>query len=78
MPKEEKKNSTSFISTQNTALSQYLQMGNSITRLEALAQFGIINLPGRVFDLKGQGLLIQDVWVRLKSGKRVKRYWLEK
>ncbi len=68
-------NDNPFIPTQNVNLFQHFKKGRSITRLEALDLFGVINLPGRIFDLKEQGLLIQDKWVTLKNKKRVKCYW---
>lgn len=73
-----KKNRESFIRTQNMALFQFLKKGKNIARLDAIDQVAIINLPGRIYDLKERGHLILSKWVTLISGKRVKCYWLNK
>lgn len=52
----------------------YIIRHGGITKKEA-ARIDVLNLPGRVFDLKQKGhdVVRQDIWYKTKSG-RMKRY----
>ena len=62
--------------TQCNRILEFMREGNSLTGLEALTRFGCIHLPRRILDLKERGHHIGDEFIRLESGKRVKRYYL--
>ncbi len=62
--------------SQNEQILRYMQSGRKITPMEALNDFGCMRLGGRIFELKEAGYKIQDEWLKLPSGKRVKRYFL--
>lgn len=47
-----------------------------LTRIEAIEAIGVMNLPGRVLELKAAGFDIRRADVRLPNGKRVGRYFL--
>ena len=66
-----------FTETQSEQILRAMQAGRRITPVDALNDFGCFRLGGRVYDLKQMGHDIKDEWVKLKSGKRVKRYFME-
>ena len=41
--------------SQNKQILEYLEIGNKITPLEALYQFGCFRLSSRIFDLRQKG-----------------------
>ena len=45
--------------------------------VSSLSEFGCINLPGRIGELRGQGYAVLDRWIDLPSGKRVKAYRMD-
>ena len=61
--------------SQNLAVLNYLQLGNSITPLTALRLFGILRLGARRYDLCQQGYKIHTEIVRVGK-KRVASYSL--
>ena len=68
-----------MIESQNAAILDWLQQGESITALEAQRQFGCMRLSGRIYDLRQEGHPIQGEMVCVRSqGRRkwVKQYWL--
>ncbi len=70
-------------SSQCRDILQALQSGRRLTALEALTQFGCLNLKGRIFDLRLQGHAIQKKMERIESpnnrrGKFVARYFIVK
>lgn len=62
--------------TQCEQILRYMAQGHSITPLEALEKFQCFALSQRIGELKRQRWPIADEFVTLKSGKRVKQYWL--
>jgi hypothetical protein len=72
------------IESQNKKIRHYLESGRKLTRLDALYMFGTINLPGRIFDIKKQGLDIDDIWIDITSPsvyngkKHIKLYFKKK
>jgi hypothetical protein len=42
----------------NQAAKDHMLEGNPLTRLEALVLFGVSNLPELVYELRGQGFVI--------------------
>jgi len=53
----------------------WLKKGNSLTALEAFAQFNSMRLAARIYDLKEAGHNIISVPVKIR-GKRVSQYLL--
>jgi hypothetical protein len=45
-----------------------------LTPLQALQQAGCLSLSQRVGEFKRAGIRIEDAWVALPNGKRVKQY----
>lgn len=61
--------------TQCAAILAHMQMGGSITGLEALKLFGCFRLPARISDLKKKGYNILTTKISL-NGKRFASYSL--
>ena len=66
--------------SQVRAIKAFLQQGYAITDLEALQVFDCRRLSARILDLKcdPHNLPIDDAWVKLPNGKRIKKYFLKK
>lgn len=64
--------------SQNKRILRHLLDGKSITGIEALNQFQCFRLPSRICDIKKQNpdLNIEDEFIALPNGKRVKRYFI--
>lgn len=60
--------------SQNRLILRHLQMGGTITGIEALNLYGCFRLPSRICDLRKMGIGIKSKFVVLPSGKRVKEY----
>ena len=58
--------------TQNAAILQHLKKGLTITPLRALELYGCFRLSARIFDLRGQGHLIEKKTVTMRSNGRAK------
>ena len=59
-------------------IAKWLNMGHSITSLEALKLFNCMRLSSRIWDLKERGLNIQKRTIVLSSKKRVCEYFIPK
>lgn len=59
---------------QTDQIARYLRSGKSLTVAQALQRLGVYALSQRVGELRKAGMPIRSEWVRLRSGKRVKRY----
>jgi hypothetical protein len=67
--------------SQSLKIIRHLAQGRTLTRLEALRRFGCINLPGRIFDLRGPRggrWKIERCMISVGNGKRVAQYSLPK
>ena len=62
--------------SQNKAILKYLQLGRTLTALQALKLFGCMRLAARVKELIDSGNDIGRVMVKVK-GKRIARYFLK-
>lgn len=62
--------------SQNKQILDYLQSGKSITQLEALQKFKCLRLSARIKDLRNRGYAIDDEFITVPSGKRVKQYFM--
>lgn len=62
--------------SQNRLLLRHLQMGGTITGIEALNLYGCFRLPSRINDLRKKGVAIISKFITTPSGKRVKEYRL--
>ena len=65
--------------TQDERIIEYLEMGNSLTGLDALRLFGTMKLATRISEIrkKHPGLDIRDEYVHA-NGKAFKKYWIYK
>lgn len=67
--------------TQREKIIDYIKKHGSISPLEALSDFGCMQLPTRIFELKKQGYNIKTTMVKAKNKKgepiRYARYSLE-
>lgn len=64
--------------TQCNMIAAWLEMGYSITSLEALRMFGCLRLSSRIWDLKERGMNIQKKTIVLPNKKRVCEYFIPK
>ena len=62
--------------TQSDKILDYLQAGHSLNAMDALSLFQCFRLASRISDLRRQGHNIQSEFIRVPSGKKVKKYWL--
>jgi len=63
--------------SQNKAILRALKRGARLTPIDMLKRFGSLRASARAYDLKQQGHPVQTEMVKLKSGKRVARYYLK-
>ncbi len=61
--------------TQKQMIERYLKSGHALTPLIALRKLDCLSLSQRVGELRREGKPIGSSIVRLKSGKRVSRYF---
>ena len=59
-------------------IAKWLNMGHSITSLEALQLFNCMRLSSRIWDLKERGLNIQKKTIVLSNKKRICEYFIPK
>lgn len=59
--------------TQEETILDHLLKGRPITTMESITKYGIINLPGRIFDLRKRNYPISDKMVT-KNKKSFKEY----
>lgn len=64
--------------SQKEILLQHLQTHGSITKLQALQLYGVMNTGGRMFELAHEGHPVTSRMVDLPNGKRVAEYYLVK
>jgi len=59
-------------------IRSHLMDGRPITAIEALNFYQCMNLKGRIFDLRVEpyNMPIQKDMIKLKSGKRVAKYYM--
>lgn len=60
--------------SQNKLLLQHLQMGGTITSLEAVKLYECMRLASRICDLRKMGYGIEGKFITTPSGKRVIQY----
>lgn len=58
-------------------IRQALQAGQRLTQLDCLIQFKTTAGQQRINELRREGDPINDEWLKLPSGKRVKEYFWE-
>ena len=56
---------------------RHLKNGGTLTVGEAFELYGSLKLQARLSEFRREGIKIEDRWIDLPSGKRVKRYWIE-
>ena len=61
--------------SQNARILAYLKQGRSITGLLALRLYGCFRLAARIYDIRQQGIKVQQRLIRIKD-KRVSVYWI--
>ena len=65
--------------SQTKQILNHLKRGRSITRLQALLLFGCMELPKRICEVRDwYGVTAKREFIKVKSGKRVMKYWLDK
>lgn len=68
--------------TQAQRVLEHLESGRTITSLGGLREYGIIQFPRRIYDLRHAGYPITDRFIRVRNrfGEmcRVKEYRLER
>ena len=52
---------------QRTMVLEHLESGRTITSLEALREYGIIQLPKRIFDLREAGYPVEKHWITVRK-----------
>ena len=63
---------------QKAAILRYIREHGWITKLAALLELGVMNLPGRIYDLKAEGFPIVDRWAyEYDERGRVVKKWKE-
>lgn len=66
--------------TQAQKVLKYINDFGSITSLEAYRDLGIIQLPGRIFDLRQAGINVRSEWQivinRYDEKTQIKRYFI--
>lgn len=63
------------MATQNEAILNWLQQGNTLTPLQAFEKFGTLALHSRAAELRAEGHIIECEKISV-NGKRVGRYSL--
>lgn len=61
--------------TQEATILNHLLKGKPITTMESITKYGIINLPGRIYDLRKRSYPIYDKMVS-KNKKSFKQYFM--
>ena len=77
MTNNENPNEESCLSQEKKILA-YLQTGAHINPGDARLYFGCDRLAARIADIRKKGYEIKDEFIKLRSGKRVKSYWIPK
>jgi len=65
--------------SQTEALLRALRRGEHVNRATALLDYGIFNLPARVFDLRQMGLPVMDRYTTIMTRRgpvTLKEYWM--
>ena len=63
---------------QKAAILRYIREHGWITKLDALLELGVMNLAGRIYDLKAEGFPIVDRWAyKYDDLGRVVKKWKE-
>ncbi|OOF77876.1 helix-turn-helix domain-containing protein [Rodentibacter caecimuris] len=62
--------------SQNARILAFMQNGGKITALSALDDFQCMRLSARIKDLRDRGYAIEDKFITVNSGKRVKQYFM--
>ena len=64
--------------TQAQTIKKHLEQHGSITTIEAVQLYYIVDLQGVIRDLKNSGINIKGIWSKSSLGKRYKKYFLSK
>lgn len=66
--------------SQTEQIHKHLKEGNTITSLEAIERFGVTRLSARIYELRQQGVNIEDQYItvtnRFGEEVEVKMYYL--
>ncbi|MCL7721927.1 helix-turn-helix domain-containing protein [Actinobacillus pleuropneumoniae] len=63
--------------SQTKRILKHMLDGGRITSMSALEGVGSFRLSARIYDIKSLGYDVQDEWITLPNGKRVKQYFIE-
>lgn len=64
--------------SQKNSVLKYLQLGKSLTPLQALTMFGIMRLSARINEIRKDGHRVHSIRVLLANDKCVAKYFIEK
>lgn len=62
--------------SQKLEVLKYLQAGNRISPIKAIAEFGEHRLSARIFELRCEGHTIRGNWKKAWSGRKYMEYRL--
>ncbi len=62
--------------TQTEQVHRYLSSGKPLTVASAMSKLGVYALSQRCGELRRKGIPVQSAFVKTRSGKTIKRYWL--
>lgn len=62
--------------TQTVAILNHMKRGHILTQASALNLFGTSRLAARIHEIERMGFRVRRDLIRVRSGKRVARYWL--
>ena len=69
---------TDSSASQCAQIKDWLEQGNKLTSLEALALFGCMRLASRIHDLRERGMNITKERIQVSSGKYVTQYSIQR
>ena len=55
------------MNSQSSRLLEWLKSGSPISRLESLAQLGILELSARICELENRGYVIRKRWINVEN-----------
>jgi mRNA degradation ribonuclease J1/J2 len=60
--------------SQKAEILEHLFTGSELTPMDALRYFGTMKLASRISEIRKECFIVQDRWITLENGKKVKSY----